>query len=278
MENKPQRIPSKNLPEQYTRHKNEYIELTTNNDEKEFVHCFFLVPIKESSIKVIPKVIEAITNLRLFVGAIKDVDAKQIQIEAQTIVQNYSFLTLEEISLAFKLFTQNKLIPLDRILNYPNFSSLFISQIINSYIDYRAELIDALNNRKKPLIEYRPSATEQASDMRYMIQEVHKLITQKEYYIVLLNTVFNYFYRTKKIAPTKDELYEASRYADEKYLNKKHKQNTRIADIEFGFHKAKDKDHCIETFTREYCLIKYFANKPLEEILNDVTENDFKKP
>lgn len=262
--------------EQFNQRKSEYLELTTNEEEKTFLDVFFSMPIKDLSVNVISKVIESITELRLFVGAIKDVAPEQIQFEAQTIVKNYPFLTLDEIALAFKLFTQNKLLPLDRILNYPNFSSLFISQIINSYIEYRAALIDTLNNRKKPQIEYKPSPVEQAEDMRYMIREVNKLINEGEYYIVLLNTVFNYLYRTNKITPTKDELYQASRYADDKYLNKKRSENTRIADIEFGFHKSKDKEHCIETFTREYCLIKYFESKPIEEILKDVNENDFR--
>lgn len=277
MENKALQTASNDSLEQLEQRKKEYIGLISNDEEKEFVDCFFLTPIRDSSVKVISKVIHEITELRLFVGAIKDVDSKQIQFEAQTIAKNYSFLTLEEIQLAFKLFSQNKLMPLDRVLNYPNFSSLFISQIINSYIEYRQDLINQLNNRKKPLIEYKPSAIEQEEDMRYMIEEVHKLINEGTYYIVLLNTVFNFLYRTKRINPTKEELYEASRYADKKYLAKKATQTAQVADLLSGNHKPKNKEHCIETFTREFCLIKYFKIKPLSEILNEITENDFNK-
>lgn len=275
--NKALQTHSKNLPEQSKQLKNDYLKLTTNEEEKEFLDCFFLTPIKDSSVAILPKVIEDVTQLRLFVGAIKDVDSKQIQFEAQTIVKNFPFLTLDEISLAFKLFTQNKLMPLDRVLNYPNFSSLFISQIINSYIEYRRALIDELKNRKKPQIEYRPSAAEQAQDMKYMINEVANLIKTKQYYIVILNTVFNFLYRIGRLKPSQEDIYNGAKYADDKYAVGRSSRIVRLDDVLTGNHVSGDKEHMLETFTREYCLKRYFASKPLSEILNEVTENDFNK-
>ena len=277
MENKALQAPSKNSLKQYKERKKEYLEITTNEEEKEFLNCFFLETIKNSTAKIISKIIDEITALRLFVGAIKDVDPTQIQFEADAIVKNYPFLTLDEIALAFKLFTQNKLIPLATILNYPNFSSLFISQIINSYIEYRMVLIAQLDERKKPQIEYKPSVAEKIADMRYLITEVHRLMNEDAYYVLMLNTVFNFFYRTKRIVPSQEELHRASRYADDKYLTKRATQNTLLADIASGNYKPKDRNHCVETFTREYCLKQYFESKPMEDILNDVNENDFNK-
>ena len=246
--------------------------MAQTDEEKGFLDCFFTLPVKSLPTSAIRRVVQEVTNLRMFVGAIKDVASEQIQFEAQTVVQNYSFLTLEEIALARRLFTQNKLIPLNTILNYPNFNSLFISQILNSYIDYRKVLLDELNRRKKPLIEYKPSATQQVKDMQYMVEEVFKAIEQDQYYILLLNTVFNYFYRTKKIAPMQDELYEASRYADKKYLDKKASQTGLLGDMSIG----RDKDHLLQTFTREWCLKKHFFGKQLSDILNEIKEDEFK--
>lgn len=271
----------RNLPIQLEKQRATYLNLTTNDAEKNFVLAFMGetaiikdAPLLQSNEYLVKK----ISELRLFMGTTKDVDSKQLKFESDCVRNNYSFLRLEEIDLAFTLFKQGKLLPLKDLPNYPNFSSLFVSQILNAYVLIRANMIDTLSKRNlyeetKKL----PEPQHQVTDMQYMITQVAKELKENVNYSFLLNTVYAYLYRTQKISPTQQDIDAACKYADRKYLIYTQTRSTTLDDIMNGLN-GKDKAYLLETYARE-CFLKFFFDQTdLQKILDSVVISDFQTP
>jgi len=130
-------------------------------------------------------------------------------------------ITLKEISLAIKLSLQNKL-SVD-VECYGNFSPLYISKILNSYLDYSQETMQNINWRKKSYDNMLPPPKDERT-YEQKVESTKKVIlfysdwvkTKDTYVGDYNNVIWEFLKRLGKLDPTKVNLEEAEQWADDR--------------------------------------------------------------
>lgn len=130
-------------------------------------------------------------------------------------------ITLKEISLAIKLSLQNKL-GVD-VECYGNFSPLYISKILNSYIDYSKETMQNIGWRKKSYENMLPPPKDERT-YEQKVEAIKKVIlfysdwvkTKDTYVGDYNNVIWEFLKRLGMLDPTKVNLEEAEQWADDR--------------------------------------------------------------
>lgn len=130
-------------------------------------------------------------------------------------------ITLKEISLAVKLSLQNKL-GVD-VECYGNFSPLYISKILNSYIDYSKETMQNIGWRKKSYENMLPPPKDERT-YEQKVEAIKKVIlfysdwvkTKDTYVGDYNNVIWEFLKRLGMLDPTKVNLEEAEQWADDR--------------------------------------------------------------
>jgi len=130
-------------------------------------------------------------------------------------------ITLKEISLAIKLSLQNKL-SVD-VECYGNFSPLYISKILNSYLDYSQETMQNINWRKKSYDNMLPPPKDERT-YEQKVEAIKKVILfyadwvkTKDTYVGDYNeVVWEFLKGLGLLDPTKVNLEEAEQWADDR--------------------------------------------------------------
>ena len=130
-------------------------------------------------------------------------------------------ITLKEISLAIKLSLQNKL-SVD-VECYGNFSPLYISKILNSYLDYSQETMQNINWRKKSYDNMLPPPKDERT-YEQKVEATKKVILfyadwvkTKDTYVGDYNeVVWEFLKGLGMLDPTKVNLEEAEQWADDR--------------------------------------------------------------
>ena len=130
-------------------------------------------------------------------------------------------ITLKEISLAVKLSLQNKL-GVD-VECYGNFSPLYISKILNSYIDYSKETMQNIGWRKKSYDNMLPPPKDERT-YEQKVEAIKKVIlfysdwvkTKDTYVGDYNNVIWEFLKGLGMLDPTKVNLEEAEQWADDR--------------------------------------------------------------
>ena len=130
-------------------------------------------------------------------------------------------ITLKEISLAIKLSLQNKL-GVD-VECYGNFSPLYISKILNSYIDYSQETMQNIGWRKKSYDNMLPPPKDERT-YEQKVEAIKKVIlfysdwvkTKDTYVGDYNNVIWEFLKGLGMLDPTKVNLEEAEQWADDR--------------------------------------------------------------
>lgn len=130
-------------------------------------------------------------------------------------------ITLKEISLAIKLSLQNKL-GVD-VECYGNFSPLYISKILNAYIDYSKETMQNIGWRKKSYENMLPPPKDERT-YEQKVEAIKKVIlfysdwvkTKDTYVGDYNNVIWEFLKRLGMLDPTKVNLEEAEQWADDR--------------------------------------------------------------
>ena len=130
-------------------------------------------------------------------------------------------ITLKEISLAIKLSLQNKL-GVD-VECYGNFSPLYISKILNSYIDYSKETMQNIGWRKKSYDNMLPPPKDERT-YEQKVEAIKKVIlfysdwvkTKDTYVGDYNNVIWEFLKGLGMLDPTKVNLEEAEQWADDR--------------------------------------------------------------
>ncbi len=199
--------------------------------------------------------------------------AKQLALISQYILKHYQNLTINEIDLAIDLSFKNSL-GIDAN-SYNNFSVLYVTKILNSYLEYRRENYKIIIDRKHH-IDSKKEAEKKATP-KVRMEGIMELI---EYFYIefksgngvndYFNTLYNYFRRTGKLNVDKKLVDEAMEYG--KIEAEKHINNV--------YHNALSSekpnlDNIIKRFARNYCVERYFEKNALDIILSQVNINEF---
>lgn len=130
-------------------------------------------------------------------------------------------ITIKEISLAIKLSLQNKL-GVD-IECYGNFSPLYISKILNAYIDYSKETMQNISWRKKSYESMLPPPKDERT-YEQKVESTKKVIlfyadwvkTKDTYVGDYNNVIWEFLKRLGLLDPNKVNLEEAEQWADDR--------------------------------------------------------------
>lgn len=220
-----------------------------------------------------------VTKWRFQTGSGRDLDEQgnQLNIESTFLVENYPSLTVHELDWCVLLFTTRKL-PLDykRYPNYPNFTMMFMAEILDAFIVYKDNLAKAIvqkMDKDRPISKPTPKQNRDA--MIWMIQHVKEQLDKNLDYVYLLNEVYNYLRRTKKLLINQIMIDAAKKFAQEKYTRVKSDDNILVKFIRNDFLSKNEKDNIQQLFAREHCVRWYLQTHKMDAIEKSVTEKEF---
>jgi polyhydroxyalkanoate synthesis regulator phasin len=192
---------------------------------------------------------------------------------SQFIVKNYPQITIEEIDLAIDLSLTDKLDVDVRTFN--NFSPMYVSRILNGYIEHRKRLYHEIYSRKvkeEEIKQMQKKATPQEErDLTIeIIRDFYNKYKTDGYIDDVFNILYNYLKKSKKLNPSKEVIDEAIKYGK---IKAEEHINSYFADV---FIKERpDKKELENRYARNYCVCKFFDTLNLEEFLSKIEISEF---
>ena len=239
------------------------------------------------------ELIDVISKWRYYTGCTKDVTAQDFVVIAMFIGKNWDNLTLDEINLIIDLSMVGKL-NVDAN-TYGNFSPMYVSRIIQAYLDYKKELLLEILQRRdeheqKELAEHstKPIPEESMENMIYIIKAEYERYNQHSVVSDPFNIVFNFLKRTKRLVIDKELTNQALEYANRMaktaLIEQTLSENGQIREIsavmsddEYRLNdkQKENKDNLVKRYARNYCVEKYFSIKNIDEIIESITLKEF---
>jgi hypothetical protein len=257
------------------------MEVIKNNEENNFVNSISIPSINELSKlggNYLDSLMDILAKWRWMSGIntnnqSEDDIAKELALIGKFIISEYSNVTLEEINLAINLSLTNKLDCDVRTFN--TFSPMYVSRILNAYMEYRREMYTELMKRKenldnKKLMEKKPTPKEKMDGMIDLIRYFYEAYKEKGIIEDYFNALYNYFRRTNKINPNKELVKEALEYAKVKVIE----HNNTYGDFLMGKEKPNN-ENLEKRYARNYCIQKLFDTINLEEFIKTIKIEEF---
>lgn len=220
-----------------------------------------------------PDLLEYISKTRMLLGVPKDYNNKEeLVIATQFVHNNYGGLTTKEYELAFNLFIMQKYDT--DIQFYGMLSPLFISQVLNAYVNYKKpKLADAIMRRDKAKLEEdakskEPTKEQKAENQKIIIKGLWNEWKQKGEFTDLLSLSYEFFANNKelfKFTFDKKTSYKATEWANHKLIQDR---------ANGGFLKftEKDENKQKERYCKVWCVMDFFSRfENVDEILNLIT-------
>ena len=261
--------------------KTSLLEVVKNQEECDFVTAMATMPLnmmKELEPKTHESVIDLLGKWRWMSGvssANQDEDeiATELALISKFVMNNYDSLSLEEISLAIDLSLVDKLNCDVRTFN--TFSPMYVSRILNAYIEYRRRMyneLSLLKERKEEEKELsrKPTPQERRDGMVEFIQYLYDKHKANEEFEDLFSTVFFFLKRTNRITLSKEDISEALEYGN-------HRANEYVLT---HFDKAlksekPDKENLKKRFARHYSLQKFFDRIDINALISSIETKEF---
>jgi hypothetical protein len=199
--------------------------------------------------------------------------AQELVLLSKFVKSNYINLTIEEISLAIELSLTNKL--LCEIKPYGSFSPMYVSNILNAYLDYKRKLHNEISERKL-IVDNKDNVTKEITPHDKMESMIELLIylynDYKEKGIVndYFNTLYNYLRRTNRINPSKEIVDNAMIYAREQTMNHINSYFGNALNSE-----KPNKEYIEKRFARNYCVQLYFDDINIDDLIPTININEF---
>jgi hypothetical protein len=255
------------------------IEVVTTENEIRFISAISNPKIGElSTIDTKDRLIDILAKWRWMSGVnTTNQDENEIAHEmaliCKFIINNYPNITLDEISLSIDLSLTNKLECDVRTFNV--FSPMYVSRILNAYIEYKNGTFNDLMRKKHDLEEKRnkdkePTDKEKMDSMIETIEHFYDKFKNGEEIEDYFNILYNYFRKKNIINPDKNTINEAMAHGLEK--SKTHVK-TYFDDFLRG--KRVSDDYFQKRYARNYCVKKLFEIKSIDELISEVKITDF---
>ena len=217
------------------------------------------------------QLLKVITEWRIYIGVPKNEDlSEEFSIMAQFLFENYGFLTLEEIRLAFKLSITRKL---EQVEFYGYFSPLYVGKVLDSYLYYRKlTMADVIRRKEKDEkeeleIKNRPSAEQQAKNMKEILNQFYKEYQETKEINDVFSIAYNFLRKHDFLKVEKEDIDLALEYGKKKYFEKEKKLTDKIVEVE--------RDLEIKRHARNWCVQKYFKNVDFIVLQNNIKSELF---
>lgn len=223
--------------------------------------------------------IDVVAKWKWMVGVVnnnqsEDDTAQELALLSTFIYNTYNSLKIDEINLAIQLSLSNKL---DCDVNtYNSFSPLYVSRILNAYLEYKRKINSDITERKliednKEMYNVEVTPKYKMESMieliRYLYDDYKKTGIVNDYF----NTLYNYFRRTNRLKPNKDIIDNAINYG--KGESSKH-INSYFADALKG--EKPNKEYIEKRYSRNYCVQLYFSEiDDIEKLIATININEF---
>lgn len=217
--------------------------------------------------------LEYIAKTRMLLGMPKDYNNKEeLVIATQFVHNNYGRLTTKEYELAFNLFIMQKYDT--DVQFYGMLSPLFISQVLNEYLNYKkSKIADAIIGRDKAILEEEekskePTKEQKAENQKVIIKEFWDDWKQKGEFNDYTSLSYKFFDKNKdlfKFNFDAKKVIDAQDWANKKMIEDRSKG---------GLFRYNDKDEILQKkkYCRIWCVMDYFSRfENVDEILNLIT-------
>lgn len=223
------------LSQQQTKWQTNLVGFTRNETEKRFLSSLNDKTIEHYKTKEdYTRLIQVVTKWRIMLGLSKDMSEEELKINVQFIKNSYAKLTAKEIELAIDLSLQGYL-GVDP-QPYGNFSPLYISKILNAFVEKHNEKINALLQRKRQAeidakrneVDNR-TPMEIAQSIKDFIRDWGKRVRDSDKYYGDFNySVWNFLNAGGYIEPDDDTLKDAKEFADAEHRKMEEIENKNI--------------------------------------------------
>lgn len=278
---------SVSLPVLYTKRKNEFdIVVKKLKDAREIISdtvvnqmivaCFSrkLADYNIDDKKDYNKVIDIVSTWRYNVGAMKDVPAIQLRLEADYLFKTWPNTTIEDVRVCIELMTQDVL---DLKLEYVNFSALFMGRVLTAYYNYKSTVIGKVHDlidQQLPASEERTLA-QRAEDIKGLVKLCHDHYLEKFKETIFNGVVYDFLRNTRRLVITKELAEKAKAESSVLYSKMRDNNNRSIAQLLRPTQASKDdKKKALRQFGVIYCLKDYFGKIKIDELLASITEKD----
>lgn len=245
-----------------------------SEEERQIVLALDDVKIKEITREEADRLIEVVGKWGFYMGSSARLSSDDILMLCKFLKDNYNFLTINEINLAISLNLKGAL---GKIEYYGNLSPLFMSQVLNVYLEHRKENLQPIMERKerdeiKPTVELNKEEllkmTKDAFRLEYAKFKKDKVVDD------LFSIVYKFLSANKRINPSQESKVRAFAYSQRVLANHKSQEAKNLGDL---IRNAVQKDDSLK-FEKEYqngLLIDFFSTiDNIDEYVNGININE----
>ena len=244
------------------------MEFIKTNEEYEIVKSI------ENSIKIrdlidLENLLDSVSQWRAYIGMPKDDVSMELVLIVDYVRKNWGELTLDEFGLAWKLSINGKL---EDGGFYGYFSPMYVGQVLNAYKNYKKRNIEEVLRRKDKKyyeqLEKKPSAEEQAENMRDILKSMYDSLLEKKEIYDPFNILYTFFRKHKWLKVNQTDIDTSLNVANFRYTENKQKNP-----FTSGF--QKDKESQIKVIARNYLVEKYLEKNNIDILINNINSDLF---
>lgn len=257
---------------------NSLVEVVKNNHELIFVKSISVPNISELGRNISEKLLDTLAKWRWMAGISthnqsEDDIAHELALICKFVMSNYPQITLDEISLAIDLSLTDKLNCDVRTFN--TFSPMYVSRILNAYIEYKRTMYNDLMKRKESLdlkkeMDREITPEEKMEGMVELIRYFYDKHKSEGIVNDYFNTLYNYLRRTKRLIVGKPMIDDALKYAkveSQKHIKQYFEDSLKTQKI--------DSDAIEKRYARNYCVQVFFNTLDIEKLIASIKVEEF---
>ena len=253
---------------------NSLTKYVKNEDEKQIVLALDDVKIKEITREDADRLIEVVGKWGFYMGSSARLSSDDILLLCKFIKDNYNFLTINEINLAISLNLKGAL---GKIEYYGNLSPLFMSQVLNAYLEHRKENLQPIMERKER-DEIKPTPPLNKDELLNMTKDAFRLEYAKfkrgEVVDDLFSIVYKFLSANNRINPSDESKRKAFAYSQRVLANQNSKEAKNLGDL---IRNAVQKDDSLQ-FEKHYqnaLLMDFFSTiENIDDYVNGININE----
>lgn len=232
--------------------------------------------------------ISVITQIRAMFGAGGDTTATQLEIEARYLKNNYRDYSLSDVYLAVEMFLNNRLDV--EVPSYVKFSPLFLAHVMNAYIRYKKTTMMqvAQQSETKILMLEEQVNADRVKGLKECIRSCYHHSADGYKSERFFNSmVYECLKLSRRLTISLADIEQAKKYGKETYAERikevRERQKLKVDAIPVGealkMEPAAiyDKARAINTYGKDYLLMKFFKGVELDKLLDSITEKDLLK-
>jgi len=262
-----------------------YMELANTDEQRVLISVLFAnKPISAYKKDEMGAIIDIIGKWRYLVGVNSTLEPIELVALTDFIQLNYGNLNIQEINLAINLSLKGVLDVDNK--PYGSFSALYISNILNAYLDYKIKIIKEIRQieyekEEKQLLEEKstpPPAETQASDMRDILKNAFIIYDKDRFFADPFFLIYNFLKKKGVFSKFSKETIENIKNKAKKYAeNYKTNQTSQVLSqwdskrSQESIYINKGKHLFCEVFFSSFANFEEFDNK----FISSVTEKDF---